>query len=146
MHAVFCICVMVVKVTLVNRVGKNLKHKHCTCCDAANLLYFFNVWQTLNSKHLNDELRRKKNFKTEILHAQYNRCPLVQSPLFLLFLNCVWQLMEQYPAAFEFTEMYLTVLSDSMWIPVFSTFLFNCPRQRAEHSRVRRSGNLLSAS
>ncbi|KAF4091091.1 hypothetical protein AMELA_G00033210 [Ameiurus melas] len=58
-----------------------------------------------------------------------------ESPLFLLFLNCVWELMEQYPAAFEFTELYLTVLSDSMWVPVFSTFLFNCPRQRAEHSR-----------
>lgn len=60
-----------------------------------------------------------------------------QSPLFLLFLNCVWQLMEQHPAAFEFTETYLIMLSDSMWVPVFSTFLFNCPRQRAEHSRVR---------
>ncbi|KAL6461415.1 hypothetical protein MHYP_G00295590 [Metynnis hypsauchen] len=58
-----------------------------------------------------------------------------ESPLFLLFLNCVWQLMEQNPAAFEFTEMYLIMLSDSMWVPVFSTFLFNCPRQRAEHSR-----------
>ncbi|KAM6981235.1 myotubularin-related protein 10 [Aplochiton taeniatus] len=57
-----------------------------------------------------------------------------ESPLFLLFLDCVWQIMNQYPAAFEFTETYLTVLSDSMWIPVFSTFLFNCPQQRAEHS------------
>ncbi|XP_071387756.1 myotubularin-related protein 10 isoform X2 [Centroberyx affinis] len=43
------------------------------------------------------------------------------------------EMMNQYPAAFEFTETYLTVLSDSMWIPVFSTFLFNCPRQHAEH-------------
>ncbi|MGH0135477.1 UNVERIFIED_CONTAM: hypothetical protein FKN15_006449 [Acipenser sinensis] len=59
----------------------------------------------------------------------------VESPLFLLFLDCVWQLLDQYPAAFEFTETYLTVLSDSLWIPVFSTFLFNCPQQRAEHSR-----------
>uniref|UniRef100_A0AAY4CVQ6 Myotubularin phosphatase domain-containing protein n=1 Tax=Denticeps clupeoides TaxID=299321 RepID=A0AAY4CVQ6_9TELE len=58
-----------------------------------------------------------------------------EAPLFLLFLDCVWQLMNQYPAAFEFTETYLTVLSDSMWIPVFSTFLFNCPQQRAEYSR-----------
>ncbi|KAJ8391588.1 hypothetical protein AAFF_G00087290 [Aldrovandia affinis] len=58
-----------------------------------------------------------------------------ESPLFLLFLDCVWQLMDQYPSAFQFTDTYLTVLSDSMWIPVFSTFLFNCPRQRAEHSR-----------
>ncbi|XP_056233285.1 myotubularin-related protein 10 [Seriola aureovittata] len=56
-----------------------------------------------------------------------------ESPLFMLFLDCVWQIMNQYPAAFEFTEAYLTVLSDSMWIPLFSTFLFNSPKQRAQH-------------
>nr|XP_020466468.1 myotubularin-related protein 10 [Monopterus albus] len=55
-----------------------------------------------------------------------------ESPLFMLFLDCVWQIMNQYPAAFEFTEAYLSVLSDSMWIPLFSTFLFNCPKQRAQ--------------
>ncbi|CAL8351795.1 unnamed protein product [Merluccius merluccius] len=55
-----------------------------------------------------------------------------ESPLFLLFLDCVWQLMNQYPSAFEFTETYLAVLSDSMWIPVFSTFLFNCPKHHAD--------------
>ncbi|XP_077569793.1 myotubularin-related protein 10 [Stigmatopora nigra] len=55
-----------------------------------------------------------------------------ESPLFMLFLDCVWQLMNQYPAAFEFTEAYLTVLSDSMWIPLFSTFLFSSPKQRAQ--------------
>ncbi|KAM6950829.1 myotubularin-related protein 10 isoform 2-T2 [Lycodopsis pacificus] len=56
-----------------------------------------------------------------------------ESPLFMLFLDCVWQMMNQYPAAFEFTEAYLTVLSDSMWIPLFSTFLFNSSKQRAQH-------------
>lgn len=56
-----------------------------------------------------------------------------ESPLFLLFLDCVWQMMNQYPAAFEFTETYLTVLSDSMWIPLFSTFLFSSSKQRAQH-------------
>lgn len=55
-----------------------------------------------------------------------------ESPLFTLFLDCVWQMMNQYPAAFEFTEAYLTVLSDSMWIPLFSTFLFSSPKQRAQ--------------
>lgn len=61
----------------------------------------------------------------------------VKSPLFMLFLDCVWQMMNQYPAAFEFTETYLTVLSDSMWIPLFSTFLFNSPKQRAQYLMVR---------
>lgn len=55
----------------------------------------------------------------------------------MLFLDCVWQLMNQYPAAFEFTETYLIILSDSMWIPLFSTFLFNSPRQQAQHLLVR---------
>ncbi|CAL8364679.1 unnamed protein product [Gadus morhua 'NCC'] len=55
-----------------------------------------------------------------------------ESPLFLLFLDCVWQLMNQYPSAFEFTETYLALLSDSMWVPVFSTFLFNGPKHHAD--------------
>lgn len=61
----------------------------------------------------------------------------LKSPLFTLFLDCVWQMMNQYPAAFEFTEAYLTVLTDSMWIPLFSTFLFNSPKQRNQHLTVR---------
>ncbi|XP_061101789.1 myotubularin-related protein 10-like isoform X2 [Conger conger] len=68
-----------------------------------------------------------------------------ECPLFLLFLDCVWQLLSQYPAAFEFTETYLTVLGDSLWLPVFSTFLFNCPRQHTQHCRdLARSKNLPS--
>ncbi|XP_047219348.1 myotubularin-related protein 10 [Girardinichthys multiradiatus] len=55
-----------------------------------------------------------------------------ESPLFTLFLDCVWQMTNQYPAAFEFTEFYLTVLSDSMWIPLFSTFLFNSSKHCAQ--------------
>ncbi|KAF6357267.1 myotubularin related protein 12 [Rhinolophus ferrumequinum] len=51
-------------------------------------------------------------------------------PVFLLFLDCVWQLVHQYPPAFEFTETYLTVLSDSLYIPIFSTFFFNSPHQK----------------
>lgn len=50
--------------------------------------------------------------------------------MFLLFLDCVWQLVRQHPPAFEFTETYLTVLSDSLYIPIFSTFFFNSPHQK----------------
>ncbi|KAM6223116.1 myotubularin-related protein 12 isoform 2-T2 [Rhynchocyon petersi] len=51
-------------------------------------------------------------------------------PVFLLFLDCVWQLVHQHPPAFEFSETYLTVLSDSLYIPIFSTFFFNSPHQK----------------
>nr|XP_045001330.1 myotubularin-related protein 10 isoform X3 [Jaculus jaculus] len=57
-----------------------------------------------------------------------------ESPLFLLFLDTTWQLLEQYPAAFEFSETYLAVLCDSTWISLFGTFLFNSPHQRVKQS------------
>ncbi|KAM9167922.1 myotubularin-related protein 12 [Mergus octosetaceus] len=53
-----------------------------------------------------------------------------EAPVFLLLLDCVWQLVQQYPAAFEFTETYLTVLSDSLYVPIFSTFFFNSQHQK----------------
>ncbi|KAF7486605.1 myotubularin-related protein 10 [Marmota monax] len=57
-----------------------------------------------------------------------------ESPLFLLFLDATWQLLEQYPAAFEFSETYLAVLCDSTRISLFGTFLFNSPHQRVKQS------------
>ncbi|XP_027683123.2 myotubularin-related protein 10 isoform X2 [Chelonia mydas] len=57
-----------------------------------------------------------------------------ESPLFLMFLDSIWQLLEQYPSAFEFSETYLTILYDSTRISLFGTFLFNCPHQRVKQS------------
>lgn len=59
-----------------------------------------------------------------------------QSPLFLLFLDATWQLLQQHPAAFEFSETYLAVLGDSTRISLFGTFLFNSPHQRVKQSTV----------
>ncbi|XP_069758453.1 myotubularin-related protein 10 isoform X2 [Narcine bancroftii] len=70
--------------------------------------------------------------------SEKNECPL-----FLLFLDCVWQLLQQFPAAFEFTETYLTVLYDSSRISLFGTFLFNSQYQRAQQSQdFAMNGNL----
>lgn len=52
------------------------------------------------------------------------------APLFLLFLDCVWQLQLQFPIEFQFTETYLTTLWDCCHNQIFDTFLFNCPRDR----------------
>lgn len=52
------------------------------------------------------------------------------SPLLLLFLDCVWQLLQQFPTAFQFTETYLTTVWDSAHISIFDTFLFNCEHDR----------------
>ncbi|KAM4875857.1 myotubularin-related protein 12 isoform 1-T1 [Thomomys bottae] len=58
-------------------------------------------------------------------------------PVFLLFLDCIWQLVHQHTPAFEFTETYLTVLSDSLYIPIFSTFFFNSPHQKDTNMHQR---------
>lgn len=60
--------------------------------------------------------------------------PDEESPVFLLFLDCVWQMLQQYPEEFEFCQTYLTTLWDSCFLPLFDTFQFDCnaDRQRAE--------------
>lgn len=55
---------------------------------------------------------------------------ILQSPLLLLFLDCVWQLLQQFPTKFEFTETYLTTLWDASHVSIFDTFLFDCERDR----------------
>ncbi|CAG9565884.1 unnamed protein product [Danaus chrysippus] len=52
------------------------------------------------------------------------------APVFLLFLDCCWQLQRQFPSSFQFSETYLTTLWDCVHNHVFDTFLFNCPRDR----------------
>ncbi|NXT74813.1 MTRAA protein, partial [Zapornia atra] len=63
--------------------------------------------------------------------------PREEAPVFLLFLDCTWQLVQQFPAAFGFTEAYLLALHDSSFAPYFSTFLFSCQRQRGRGSPQR---------
>ncbi|XP_052867794.1 myotubularin-related protein 10-B isoform X1 [Anopheles cruzii] len=65
-----------------------------------------------------------------------------RSPLFLLFLDCVWQLLQQFPTSFEFSETFLTTLWDSLFLPIFDTFQFNSETERnhamhAEHIVLR---------
>ncbi|XP_025829876.1 myotubularin-related protein 10-B-like [Agrilus planipennis] len=68
------------------------------------------------------------------------------APLFLLFLDCVWQLLQQFPTAFQFTETYLTTLWDSAHVTVFDTFLFNCEHDRSIARTVSDFYLLLSLS
>lgn len=62
-------------------------------------------------------------------HQFVERCALTaskdaeQSPVFLLFLDCTWQLLQQFPSAFEFTEIYLTALWDSITLGIFRNFM-----------------------
>jgi len=59
-------------------------------------------------------------------HQLYNET----SPVFIQFLDCVWQLLQQFPKEFEFTEVFLLDLYKTICECKFGTFLKNCDRER----------------
>uniref|UniRef100_A0A8C3CLP2 Myotubularin phosphatase domain-containing protein n=1 Tax=Cairina moschata TaxID=8855 RepID=A0A8C3CLP2_CAIMO len=62
--------------------------------------------------------------------------PREEAPVFPLFLDCTWQLVRQFPAAFGFTEAFLLALHDGGFQPYCGTFLFTCQRQRGRGGPV----------
>ncbi|XP_068109301.1 myotubularin-related protein 11 isoform X3 [Hyperolius riggenbachi] len=65
----------------------------------------------------------------------FRRSDKEESPVFLLFLDCVWQFVQQFPSAFEFTESYLMALHDSTCNVFCSTFTHNCHWDRIRGSQ-----------
>lgn len=51
-----------------------------------------------------------------------------RSPVFLQWLDAVWQLMSQYPAAFHFNDRVLRVVAHHAYSDRFGTFMYNCDR------------------
>ena len=60
--------------------------------------------------------------------------PSLQGPVFLLFLDCVWQLVQQFPSVFEFSESYLLRLHDLMYCCLYGNFLFDSAKRRVQAS------------
>jgi myotubularin-related protein 1/2 len=52
------------------------------------------------------------------------------SPVFLQFLDCVWQVVKQNPQYFEFNSRYVLALADSIYSGRFGTFLFSTDQER----------------
>jgi hypothetical protein len=48
-----------------------------------------------------------------------------RSPIFLQFLDAVYQLTRQFPTSFEFNELYLLVIADAAYSRLFANFLGN---------------------
>ena len=57
-----------------------------------------------------------------------------RSPIFVQFLHAVYQIMAQYPSAFEFGQNLLLYLSEEIYSNKFGTFLFNCEKELEEHN------------
>eukprot|EP01101_Sappina_pedata_P007986 TRINITY_DN4331_c0_g2_i1.p1 TRINITY_DN4331_c0_g2~~TRINITY_DN4331_c0_g2_i1.p1 ORF type:complete len:502 (-),score=86.43 TRINITY_DN4331_c0_g2_i1:34-1539(-) len=53
-----------------------------------------------------------------------------RSPVFLQFIECLWQISRQYPALFEFNEDFLILVLDALFSCRFGTFLCNNDLER----------------
>lgn len=51
------------------------------------------------------------------------------SPVFLLFLDCIWQLMRQFPIVFEFGEDFLHILHEHTQASEYGTFICNSQKE-----------------
>lgn len=55
-----------------------------------------------------------------------------RAPIFLQFVDAVWQVTVQFPCVFEFNERFLVELMDSLFSCEYGTFLMDCQRERTQ--------------
>ncbi|KAI6240215.1 BMA-MTM-9, isoform c [Aphelenchoides fujianensis] len=67
-----------------------------------------------------------------------------ESPIFLSFLDCVWQLQRQYPSSFEFNQEFLILLAEHAYASEFGSFLGNNEAEKARHGVKERTASLWS--
>ncbi|XP_053271941.1 myotubularin-related protein 1a isoform X1 [Pleuronectes platessa] len=70
-------------------------------------------------------------FAARVGHGDENHANSERSPLFIQFIDCVWQMTRQFSAAFEFNELFLITVLDHLYSCLFGTFLYNSEEERA---------------
>lgn len=64
------------------------------------------------------------------------------SPVFTQFIEGVWQMMQQFPCAFQFNERFLLMLHDHVFSCQFGTFIGNCEKDRLDLKLASRTFSL----
>ncbi|XP_031175992.1 myotubularin-related protein 2 isoform X2 [Sander lucioperca] len=81
-------------------------------------------------------------FQLRVGHGDKNHTDADRSPVFIQFIDCVWQLTRQFPAAFEFNEYFLVTILDHLYSCLFGTFLCNSEQQRLKEEVPKRTVSL----
>ncbi|GLE03013.1 hypothetical protein PINS_up011892 [Pythium insidiosum] len=68
-----------------------------------------------------------------------------QSPVFVQWLDALWQIWRQQPWAFEFNEMLLTTMYDHVFSGIYGSFLYNSECERKQREKVAPTRSLWSA-
>ena len=53
-----------------------------------------------------------------------------RAPIFLQFVDCLYQIWRQYPRHFEYTEAFLLALAEAPYLARYGTFVGNCDKDR----------------
>uniref|UniRef100_UPI003AAB719B myotubularin-related protein 7b n=1 Tax=Centroberyx gerrardi TaxID=166262 RepID=UPI003AAB719B len=77
-------------------------------------------------------------------YAHLDGDPKEVSPVIDQFLECVWQLSEQFPCAFEFNERFLIAVHAHAYSCQYGTFLGNCQKERRDMRLRERSHSVWS--
>ncbi|XP_074600044.1 myotubularin-related protein 9-like isoform X2 [Brevipalpus obovatus] len=86
-------------------------------------------------------------FSTRCKHGAYttpSSRTREQSPIFLVFLDGIYQIYNQFPCSFEFNEKFLIMLFEHAYASPFGTFLENCVEQRRQIELHKRTVSLWS--
>ncbi|GAB5584968.1 myotubularin-related protein 1 isoform X3 [Prionailurus iriomotensis] len=102
-------------------------------------------------------------FALRVGHGNDNHADADRSPIFLQFIDCVWQITRQtvssrllndtywlgcpkneFPSAFEFNELFLITILDHLYSCLFGTFLCNCEQQRLKEDVYTKTISLWS--
>ncbi|XP_055249824.1 myotubularin-related protein 1 isoform X2 [Moschus berezovskii] len=83
-------------------------------------------------------------FALRVGHGNDNHADADRSPIFLQFIDCVWQMTRQFPSAFEFNELFLITILDHLYSCLFGTFLCNCEQQRLKEDVSTKTVSLWS--
>lgn len=67
-----------------------------------------------------------------------------QSPIFLVFLDCVYQIFHQFSCSFEFNENFLIFLFEHAYASSFGTFLGNSVKHRISLNLAEKTVSLWS--
>lgn len=67
-----------------------------------------------------------------------------QSPIFLVFLDCVFQICNQFPCSFEFNDKFLITIFEHAYSSQFGTFLGNNMKDRIDLGIISKTVSLWS--
>ncbi|CAG9817959.1 unnamed protein product [Phaedon cochleariae] len=83
-------------------------------------------------------------FQQRIGHGDDHHSDADRSPIFLQFIDCVWQITQQFPNAFEFNDYFLITILDHLYSCRFGTFLCNSERERVQEKLKEQTVSLWS--